>query len=90
VTIPLGIELLEEIIATRDKAEAELEAFHNLRQAYEDDLKAAYEEVAGLHSQMRATDRQLDESGISFWLGLVVAVVGGGLFWGIVVIIVMW
>jgi hypothetical protein len=81
---------VEELIATRNQADAELEAFHNLRQAYEDDLKAAYQEVSYLHSQIRATDRQLDESGISFWLGLVVAVVGGGLFWGIVVIIVMW
>ena len=90
MTTPLGVELFKEIIATRDKADAELEAFHNLRQAYEDDLKAAYQEVSFLHSQVRLTDKQLDESGLSFARGVINVVVGGGIFWGIVLAIVLW
>ena len=81
---------MEELIAIRDQADAELEAFHNLKQSYEDDLKAAYQEVSYLHSQIRLTDKQLDESGLSFMAGALVAFVGGGIFWGIVIAIVMW
>lgn len=90
VTVPLALELVEELIATRNQADAELEAFHNLKQSYEDDLKACYQEVSYLHSQIRLTDKQLDEAGLPFMAMLLVAVIGGGIFWGIVIAIVMW
>ena len=90
VTTPLGIELLEEIIATRDQADAELEAFHKLRQAYEDDLKACYQEVSYLHSQIRLTDKQLDEAGPPFMVGMSIGFLLSLAFWGVVIAIWMW
>ncbi len=90
MTTPLAVELVEELIATRNQADAELEAFKKLRQSYEDDLNVAYQEISFLHSQARVIDRQLDEAGPPFMIAFSTGILGGFVLWGAIIAAVLW